>query len=156
MLPKSLISRTLSLTFNISATECPIEIKFSVLDSADQGLQNHWLSQPRLHYLSLPDPVETIHVCLPIHHLLVLFFFFWCRWYPTWNHASAQVPPPLYNQGHQIIRLKSKKIIPSLFYTENFCELFIFAHSSSKGVYTKILPCRRHRQGIVSYSFLLS
>ena len=24
----------------ISATECPIEIKFSVLDSADQGLQH--------------------------------------------------------------------------------------------------------------------
>ena len=35
---KLLISRT--LTFNISATECPIEIKFSVLDSADQGLQH--------------------------------------------------------------------------------------------------------------------
>ena len=38
LLPKLLISRT--LTFNISATECPIEIKFLVLDSADQGLQH--------------------------------------------------------------------------------------------------------------------
>ena len=38
LLPKLLISRT--LTFNISAAECPIEIKFSGLDSADQGLQH--------------------------------------------------------------------------------------------------------------------
>ena len=38
LLPKLLISRT--LTFNSSATECPIEIKFSVLDSIDQGLQH--------------------------------------------------------------------------------------------------------------------
>ena len=38
LLPKLLISRT--LTFNISATECPMEIKFSVLDSADQDLQH--------------------------------------------------------------------------------------------------------------------
>ena len=38
LLPKLLISRT--LTFNISATECPIEIIFSVLDSAEQGLQH--------------------------------------------------------------------------------------------------------------------
>ena len=54
LLPKLLISWT--LTFNISATECLIEIKFSVLDSAEQGLHynmfhykgnlNHWLSQP--------------------------------------------------------------------------------------------------------------
>ena len=28
------------LDFDISATECPIEIKFSVPDSADQGLQH--------------------------------------------------------------------------------------------------------------------
>ena len=34
LLPKLLISQT--LTFNISATECLIETKFSVLDSADQ------------------------------------------------------------------------------------------------------------------------
>ena len=55
MLPSCWFPR-LCLTFNISATECLIEIKFSVLDSADQGLQhrshckgnlNHWLSQPR-------------------------------------------------------------------------------------------------------------
>ena len=38
LLPKLLISWT--LTFNISATECLIEIKFSVLDSADQALQH--------------------------------------------------------------------------------------------------------------------
>ena len=38
LLPKLLIS--LTLTFNISATECSIEIKFLVLDSADQGLQH--------------------------------------------------------------------------------------------------------------------
>ena len=38
LLPELLISQT--LTFNNSATECPIEIKFSVLDSADQGLQH--------------------------------------------------------------------------------------------------------------------
>ena len=37
-MPKLLISQT--LTFNISAIESPIEIKFSVLDSADQGLQH--------------------------------------------------------------------------------------------------------------------
>ena len=36
LLSKLLISR--ALTFDISATECPIEIKFSVLDSAGQEL----------------------------------------------------------------------------------------------------------------------
>ena len=38
LLPKLLISWT--LTFNISATECPIEIKFSILDSTDQARQH--------------------------------------------------------------------------------------------------------------------
>ena len=38
MLQKLLKSRT--LTFNILATECLIEIKVSVLDSADQALQH--------------------------------------------------------------------------------------------------------------------
>ena len=40
-----MISRT--LTFNISATEYPIEIKFSVLDTADQGLQHIEGSEPK-------------------------------------------------------------------------------------------------------------
>ena len=53
LLPKLFISQT--LTFNISATECLIEIIFVVLDCVDQGLQhipfyegnpNFWPSQP--------------------------------------------------------------------------------------------------------------
>ena len=39
LLPKLLISWTLTFN-NISAAECPIEIKFSVPDSADQGLHH--------------------------------------------------------------------------------------------------------------------
>ena len=54
LLPKLLISRT--LTFNISATECLIEIifQFWILQtkayniSHYKGNLNHWLSQPRL------------------------------------------------------------------------------------------------------------
>ena len=53
LLPKLLISRT--LTFNISVTECPIEINFQfwILQTKAYDIShykenlNHWLSQPR-------------------------------------------------------------------------------------------------------------
>ena len=63
---KLLISRR--LTFDISATECMIQIKFSVLDCADQfkaynishckGNLNHWLSQPCYLNIEILDVYE--------------------------------------------------------------------------------------------------
>ena len=51
MLPKLLISRTLA--FNVPTTECPIEMKFLVMESADQGIQ-HIPLQRKSKLLTLP------------------------------------------------------------------------------------------------------
>ena len=37
---RKLLPKLMTLTFDISATEWPIEMEFSVLDFADQGLQH--------------------------------------------------------------------------------------------------------------------
>ena len=100
-----LISQT--LTFHISATKCLIEIKFSVLESADQGLQHiplyrkskFWRSQPRyLKYAQrIPNKLNMIwslvysgwvnNTPLPYHYVNIIEINFFSPFLEA--HAEA-------------------------------------------------------------------